>query len=155
MSLFCSRFWLTDYKNMHFLTQKNAISLLKSKWFMANSIYRTEYVICMLTNCLIQLGINQRCAIPLFRYLRRFQYPGSLYFDLETDINTGNVSLRFRDRYQYLKIAITNSIPISIFKSWHFDHDIEIDTSSLIFRDNINMISIYRRFWRYQHRYAF
>ena len=64
-----------------------------------------------------------------FRYLNWFQYSGSLYLDFETDINTGKVSLRTRDRYQYLKVGITNSIPISILEIWHFDHDINIDTA--------------------------
>ena len=73
-------------------------------------------------------ALQQRCAISLFRYLSRFQYPGSLYFDFETDINTGNVSLRSRDRYQYLKIAITNSRPISILEMSHYYLDTDLDT---------------------------
>ena len=48
---------------------------------------------------------------------------------------------RLRDRYQYWKSLITNSRPISIFKSWHYELDTDINTWNLAFRS-----------W-YQYRY--
>ena len=63
---------------------------------------------------------------------------------LKSDINTNKRQplFRLRDRYQYLKCLITISRPISILILWRF-------------RDNINTISIYRRFLRYRLQYTF